>query len=78
MLAVSLHGLYDLCAFLQQPLTLEGHTTLATAMMPVLVGITLLGFFILRYQAKHALRLDDADVALNAAHAAKAQMPMGR
>jgi RsiW-degrading membrane proteinase PrsW (M82 family) len=78
LLAVSLHGLYDMCAFLQQPLTLEGHTLLATLMMPVLVAITLLGFLIVRYQAKHALRLDDADVALNAAQAAQRGMMPGQ
>ena len=78
LLAVSLHGLYDMCAFLQQPLTLEGHTLAATLMMPTLVAITLVGFFIVRYQAKHALRLDDADVALNAAQAAQRGMMPGQ
>jgi RsiW-degrading membrane proteinase PrsW (M82 family) len=75
LLAVAMHGLYDMCAFIQAPLTFEGHGTLATLMMPALAVITLIGFFILRYQAKTALRLDDADVALNAAHAARATMP---
>ena len=72
LLAVAMHGVYDMCAFMQQPLTYEGHTTLATLMVPTLVVITLIGFLILRYQARTALRLDDADAALNAAHAAKA------
>jgi RsiW-degrading membrane proteinase PrsW (M82 family) len=74
LLAVSMHGLYDLCAFLQAPLTFEGHDTLSMLMMPALVAITVLGFLILRHQAREALRLDDADVALNAAHAARAPM----
>jgi hypothetical protein len=40
-------------------------------MMPVLIGLTLLAFFILRSQARMALRLDDSDAALNAAQAAR-------
>jgi RsiW-degrading membrane proteinase PrsW (M82 family) len=78
LLAVALHGLYDLAAFSQAPLNFEGHKTAAMLMMPALVGITILGFLILRYQAKTALRLDDADIALNAAHAAKAQAAAAR
>jgi protease PrsW len=78
LLAVAMHGLYDLCAFLQAPISFEGYDTLATLMMPALVIITILGFFILRSQARTALSLDDADVALNAAHAARAQMPPQR
>ena len=72
LLAVSFHGAYDLCAFLQAPLTFEGHTTIAALMMPALIGLTVLAFFVLRSQARMALRLDDADAALNAAHAARA------
>jgi RsiW-degrading membrane proteinase PrsW (M82 family) len=71
LLAVSFHGAYDLCAFLQAPLTFEGHTTIAALMMPALIGLTVVAFFVLRSQARMALRLDDADAALNAANAAR-------
>jgi protease PrsW len=71
LLAVAFHGAYDLCAFLQAPLIFEGHDTLAALMMPALVGLTVLAFLVLRSQARMALRLDDADAALNAAHAAR-------
>jgi RsiW-degrading membrane proteinase PrsW (M82 family) len=71
LLAVAFHGSYDLCAFLQAPLALEGHKTLGMLLMPALVGLTIAAFFVLRAQARMALRLDDADAALNAAHAAR-------
>jgi RsiW-degrading membrane proteinase PrsW (M82 family) len=67
LLAVAFHGAYDLCAFLQAPLLFEGRDTLATLMMPALVGITILAFIVYRAQARTALRLDDADAALAAA-----------
>jgi protease PrsW len=73
LLAVAFHGAYDLCAFLQQPLMFEGRENLAMLMMPALIGLTVAAFFVLRSQARTALRLDDADVALNAAQAASAQ-----
>lgn len=72
LLAVAFHGAYDLCAFLQQPLMFEGRDNLAMLMMPALIGLTVAAFFVLRSQARTALRLDDADVALNAAQAASA------
>jgi RsiW-degrading membrane proteinase PrsW (M82 family) len=71
LLAVAFHGAYDLCAFLQAPLQFEGRTGIAMLMMPALIGLTVLAFFVLRSQARTALRLDDADVALNAAQAAR-------
>jgi RsiW-degrading membrane proteinase PrsW (M82 family) len=71
LLAVAFHGAYDLCAFAQQPLTIEGHKDIAVLMMPALVGLTVLAFFVLRSQARMALKLDDADAALTAAHAAR-------
>ena len=73
LLAVAFHGSYDLCAFLQAPLTFEGHKGLALLLMPALLGLTIAAFFTLRAQARMALRLDDADAALNAAHAAAAR-----
>jgi RsiW-degrading membrane proteinase PrsW (M82 family) len=71
LLAVAFHGAYDLCAFAQQPLAFEGHDALAVLLMPALIGLTVAAFFVLRSQARMALRLDDADVALNAARAAQ-------
>jgi RsiW-degrading membrane proteinase PrsW (M82 family) len=79
LLAVAFHGAYDLCAFLQAPMHLEGHDEYTTLLMPGLIGLTLLAFFVLRSQARMALKLDDADAALNAAssatHAAKLSAP---
>lgn len=72
LLAVAFHGAYDLCAFVQQPLAFEGHKELSLLLMPALVALTVGAFFVLRSQARMALRLDDADAALNAAHAARA------
>jgi RsiW-degrading membrane proteinase PrsW (M82 family) len=71
LMAVAFHGAYDLCAFLQAPLQYEGKTAIAALMMPALAGLTILAFLVLRSQARTALRLDDADAALNAAHAAR-------
>jgi RsiW-degrading membrane proteinase PrsW (M82 family) len=71
LLAVAFHGAYDLCAFLQAPLHLEGYDDYNAGLMPALIGLTLLAFFVLRSQARMALKLDDADAALNAAHAAR-------
>lgn len=72
LLAVAFHGTYDLCAFLQAPLHLEGYDAYAPALMPALIALTIAAFFVLRSQARMALKLDDADAALVAAHAAKA------
>jgi RsiW-degrading membrane proteinase PrsW (M82 family) len=71
LLAVAFHGGYDLIAFLQQPMHLEGYDEYLPLLLPALIAITLLAFFVLRSQARMALRLDDADAALGAAHAAK-------
>jgi RsiW-degrading membrane proteinase PrsW (M82 family) len=71
LLAVAFHGAYDLVAFIQQPLHLEGHEQWQPLLMPMLFGLTLLAFFVLRSQARMALRLDDADAALGAARSAQ-------
>ncbi|HLL21582.1 MAG TPA: PrsW family glutamic-type intramembrane protease, partial [Kofleriaceae bacterium] len=63
LLAVAFHGAYDLALFVQQPLQLEGHAELATAMFAVPIALTLAAFFVLRGMARNALRLDDADAA---------------
>jgi RsiW-degrading membrane proteinase PrsW (M82 family) len=64
LLAVSFHGAYDMCVFLQSPLHLEGYELLSKLVMPVLIGLTVLAFIVLRTMAKTALALDDADVSL--------------
>ena len=71
LLAVAFHGAYDMCVYLQMPLHFEGHDQLAKLVMPALVGLTLVAFFVLRSMARTALRLDDADASL----ATRAQLP---
>ncbi len=61
LVAVALHGTYDLCVFAQTPLHLEGHDTLVKLVMPALFAIIVIGVIALRAMAKTALRLDDAD-----------------
>src|SRR5678815_1567518 len=50
LLAVAFHGAYDLLAFVQQPLILEGHEGIAQLVMPALIALTVTGFFVLRTQ----------------------------
>jgi RsiW-degrading membrane proteinase PrsW (M82 family) len=69
LLAVAFHGAYDMCVFLQQPLHFEGYDTLTKLVMPTLVGLTVLAFFVLRSMAKKALELDDIDAAKSPAAA---------
>jgi RsiW-degrading membrane proteinase PrsW (M82 family) len=70
LLAVAFHGGYDMCVYLQTPLHFEGYDSLTRLVMPTLIGLTLLAFFILRSMARTALRLDDADAARHAVAAA--------
>jgi len=63
LLAVAFHGAYDMCVFLQQPLHFEGYETLTKLVMPTIIGLTVLAFFVLRSMAKKALELDDIDAA---------------
>jgi RsiW-degrading membrane proteinase PrsW (M82 family) len=70
LLAVAFHGAYDMCVFVQTPLTFEGRDGLVALAIPVLLGLTLLAFFVVRAMARTALRLDDADAARGAAAAA--------
>jgi RsiW-degrading membrane proteinase PrsW (M82 family) len=67
LLAVALHGGYDMCVFVQTPLHLEGHDTLAKLVMPAVFLITLLGLVLLREMARTALRLDDEDARIRLA-----------
>jgi RsiW-degrading membrane proteinase PrsW (M82 family) len=67
LLAVSFHGLYDLTAFAQKPLMLEGHEQLAKLAIPSLSLLTVIAFFTLRSMARKALELDDIDAAKAAA-----------
>jgi len=64
LLAVAFHGAYDFCVYLQMPLHFEGYEWTARLVMPALVALTLLAFFVLRSMARTALRLDDADATL--------------
>lgn len=64
LLAVAFHGMYDFTAFIQVPLSLEGHTRLAFLTIPGLAALTVAAFFVLRSMARTALRLDDADAAV--------------
>ena len=61
LLAVAFHGTYDFCVYVQQPLHLEGHDTLALLAMPAIVVLTVVAFFTLRTMARNALALDDLD-----------------
>ncbi len=74
LLAVAFHGAYDLSLFLQQPLGLEGHATLARLMLAVPIILTVAAFFVVRSMARTALALDDAEAASNAARAAAGMM----
>jgi RsiW-degrading membrane proteinase PrsW (M82 family) len=64
LLAVAFHGGYDMCVFLQTPLHFEGYETLSRLVMPALVVLTVLAYFIIRAMARTALALDDADARL--------------
>jgi RsiW-degrading membrane proteinase PrsW (M82 family) len=70
LLAVAFHGTYDASVFLREPLRLEGYTALSNALVAVPFALTILGVLVLRGLARHALRLDDRDAALQAARAA--------
>jgi protease PrsW len=63
LLAVAFHGAYDCSVFVQAPLTIEGHTSLAGILKFAPMALTVLAFFVLRSMARTALRLDDADAA---------------
>ncbi len=71
LLAVSFHGLYDFCVFAQMPLHFEGHGDASKLVMPAIIGLTVLAFFVVRSMARTALRLDDADATIAAADAAR-------
>ena len=76
LLAVAFHGLYDLTAFVQRPLALEGHDELSKLAIPALAVLTIIAFFTLRAMARKALELDDIDAARAAARAAITASPM--
>jgi RsiW-degrading membrane proteinase PrsW (M82 family) len=72
--AVAMHGTYDLAVFVQTPLRLEGHDTLAALTMPAVFAIAVIGVLVLRKLARTALRLDDADARVRRADAKR---PLG-
>lgn len=71
LLAVAFHGAYDVAIFVQQPLHLEGHDTLAASMLAIPVALTVLAFVVLRAMARTALQLDDAEAVRGAVAAAE-------
>jgi RsiW-degrading membrane proteinase PrsW (M82 family) len=74
LLAVAFHGTYDAAVFVQQPLHLEGHGSIASLLIVVPIALTVLAFLVLRTMARTALRLDDAAAAH---HAARSALPIG-
>ncbi len=75
LLAVAFHGAYDAAVFYQQPLHYEGYADLASVMILIPIGLTVTAFLVIRSMAKTALRLDDAQAASAAVHAAVNQVP---
>ena len=73
LLAVAFHGMYDFTAFVQVPLSLEGHDRLALLTIPALIALTVGAFFVVRDMARTALRLDDADAVITARAASAAR-----
>ncbi len=74
LLAVAFHGAYDAAVFIQQPLRLEGHATLASSMIAIPIALTVIAFFVVRSMARTALRLDDAEAASAAVRAVQPPM----
>jgi RsiW-degrading membrane proteinase PrsW (M82 family) len=72
LLAVAFHGTYDASVYLREPLRLEGYAALSNALVAVPFVLTIVGLFVLRGLARHALALDDRDAALHAARSAGA------
>ncbi|MBE7453047.1 MAG: PrsW family intramembrane metalloprotease [Kofleriaceae bacterium] len=70
LLAVFLHGIYDVALFLHAPLTAEGQPALANALLVVPVATIILSWVIVKRMARTALVLDDAD-AVRAQRAAR-------
>ncbi len=71
LLAVAFHGAYDCAVFAQQPLHFEGYDSLASLMIAIPIGLTILAFIVFRSMARTALRLDDAEAATRAVAAAQ-------
>jgi RsiW-degrading membrane proteinase PrsW (M82 family) len=63
LLAVFMHGTYDVSLFLTGPLDAHGKSDLAHAMLAVPVLVTIASWIIIKRMARTALALDDADAA---------------
>lgn len=63
LLAVLLHGTYDAGLFLTAPLAMDGHETLAYALLAVPILAMVASWWIVKRYARLALRLDDEDAA---------------
>lgn len=61
VLAVFLHGIYDVALFATGPLQADGKQDLAYAMLAVPVIVIVMSWVIVKRMARTALRLDDAD-----------------
>lgn len=61
LLAVLLHGIYDVALFSTGPLEADGKSDLAHALLAVPVLVIVASWIIIKRMAKTALRLDDAD-----------------
>jgi RsiW-degrading membrane proteinase PrsW (M82 family) len=66
LIAVLLHGTYDVAIFVGVPLTADGRGELALALLVVPAAVVALSVLWMRRMARTALQLDDADAARRA------------
>ncbi len=63
LLAVFLHGMYDVALFLNGPLEASGQESVARALLAVPLVVIIMSWIIIKRMARTALALDDADAA---------------
>lgn len=63
LLAVFLHGAYDVALFVMAPLREDGHEEVAVALLVVPIAVIVASWIIVKRMARTALRLDDAEHA---------------
>jgi RsiW-degrading membrane proteinase PrsW (M82 family) len=66
LIAVALHGIYDVAIFVGVPLTADGRDGLAMVLLVVPAAVVALSVVWMRRMARTALQLDDADAARRA------------
>ncbi|MCA9673949.1 MAG: PrsW family intramembrane metalloprotease [Kofleriaceae bacterium] len=71
LIAVFLHGAYDVSIFLQVPLRADGMDALAGGLLLVPLVVTFIGWRTIRRMARTALKLDDASEAASGHTATK-------